>query len=152
MFTFKLQAVLDHRQLVEDNIQKELAQIKQLYMENQTKLESLKNKETETMHILKREQAEGLSSHEVIAYQDFLRDLARRITKQKEELEDIREQEEEKKKCLCEAVKKRQILEKLKEQGMDRYHRNMLKKEREFIDEIAVNQFVRSGLDNSGEE
>lgn len=152
MFKFKLQAVLDHRQLIEDNIQKELAEIKQQLIGSQKKLETLINKETDTMHILKREQTKGLSSHDVIAYQDFLKDLSKRITLQRKAIDEICEQEEETKKALREAVKQKQILEKLKEQGMDRYHRNMLKKEQEFIDEIAVNKFVRSSLENSGEE
>ena len=152
MFKFKLQAVLDHRQLIEDNIKKTLAEIKQTLIENQKNLETLINKETDTMHILKQDQAEGISSHNVIAYQDFLRDLSKRITLQRKAIDEICEQEEETKKALREAVKQKQILEKLREQGMDRYHQNMLKKEQEFIDEIAVNQFVRSRLEKSGEE
>lgn len=152
MFKFKLQAVLDHRQLIEDNIKKALAEIKQKLIENQKKLETLINKETDTMHILKQEQANGISSHDVIAYQDFLKDLSKRITLQRKAIDEICEQEEETKKALREAVKQKQILEKLREQGMDRYHQNMLKKEQEFIDEIAVNQFVRSRLEKSGEE
>ena len=54
--------------------------------------------------------------------------------------------------CCLKAMKKRQILEKLKEQGLDRYHQSILKKERVFIDEIAVNQFVRSTLSRNGDE
>ena len=33
MYTFNLQAVLDHRQYVEDNLKKELAEIKQLILD-----------------------------------------------------------------------------------------------------------------------
>jgi len=48
-------------------------------------------------------------------------------------------------------VKKRQILEKLKEQGLERYNQAVLKKEMGFIDEIAVNRFARKTLKAKGE-
>ena len=51
-----------------------------------------------------------------------------------------------------ELYEKRQILEKLKDQGLDRYNQAMLKKEIEFIDEIAVNRFARKSLQGDGEK
>ena len=60
-------------------------------------------------------------------------------------------QELEKQDALLEAMKKRQILEKLKDQGIDRYNQMMLKKEMDFIDEIAVNQFVRKTINVNGD-
>jgi flagellar FliJ protein len=152
MYRFRLQSVLDHRQLIEDNIKKELAEIRQQAIENQNKLELLREKEIHTMHALKQEQAQGLSSDAVVAYQRFLRDLSRRITQQRQAIAAIHTQEDEKKEELLEAMKKRQILERLKEQGMDRYNQNILKKERDFIDEIAVNQFVRSNVNSNGDQ
>ena len=152
MYTFKLQSVLDHRQLIEDNIKKELAEIRQQVVENQNKLELLRQKEMDTIHALKKEQAQGLASDGVLAYHAFLEDLSQRITQQHKRIEDIHAQESAKQDELLEAMKKRQILEKLKEQGLDRYHQSILKKERTFIDEIAVNQFVRSNLSSNGDE
>jgi flagellar FliJ protein len=152
MYTFKLQSVLDHRQLLEDNIKKELAEIRQRAIENQQQLELLRRKEMDTIRALKQEQTEGLSSDQVVAYHAFLRDLAQRMAKQQKVIEEIHTQETAKKDELLEAMKKRQILEKLKDQGLDQYHQSILKKERVFIDEIAVNQFVRSTLSRNGDE
>ena len=144
MYTFKLQSVLDHRQLIEDNIKKELADIRQQAIESQEKLERMKQKEIDTVNALKREQSQGLSSEAVVAYHGFLKELSRRITSQQQAIDAIHVQAADKKDELLEAMKKRQILEKLKDQGLARYQEEVLKKEQAFIDEIAVNQFVRA--------
>jgi flagellar protein FliJ len=151
-YTFKLQSVLDHRQLLEDNIKKELADIRQQALENQQQLELMMRKEMDTIRALKQEQMEGLSSDQVVTYHAFLRDLAQRITNQQKTIEEIAIQETAKQEELLEARKKCQVLEKLKDQGLDRYQQIILKKERVFIDEIAVNQFVRSTLSRQGDE
>lgn len=150
MYTFKLQAVLDHRQFSEDNLKKELAEIRQQVMAAQQQLDSFKRKEMDTAAALKRGQAEGLSSDQVVAYHDYIKRLSDRITRQKTVVIEIKEQESVKQGELLEAMKKRQILEKLKDQGLDRYNKGMLKKEINFIDEIAVNQFVRKTIAKDG--
>lgn len=152
MYTFRLQSVLDHRQLVEDNVKKELAQIRQQVVESQKKLEWLKQKEMQTVQTLQHDQIQGLSSDGVLAYQTFLRNLSQRMIDQQKTIDRICAQEAAKKSQLLEAMKKRQILEKLKEKGVEHYQQSIFKKEQAFIDEIAVNRFVRSSLTNNGEE
>ena len=152
MYTFRLQSVLDHRQIVEDNVKKELAQIRQQVAESQKKLEWLKQKEMETVQTLQQDQIQGLSSDGVLAYQAFLKNLSQRMIDQQKAIDRICAQEAAKKSELLEAMKKRQILEKLKEKGVAHYQQSIFKKEQAFIDEIAVNQFVRSSLTHNGEE
>ncbi len=151
MYTFKLQAVLDHRQHSEDNLKKEFAEIRQQLMAAQQKLESLKTKEMDTAAALKQEQARGLSSEQVVAYHAYFQRLSDRIADQKTLIIKTMEQETEKQGELLEAVKKRQILEKLKDQDLERYNQVTLKKEMKFIDEIAVNQFVRKTIEKGGD-
>ena len=151
MYTFKMQTVLDHRQFIEDNLKKELAEIRQRVMAAQQQMESLKRKEMDTVAALKREQAEGISSDQVVAYHTYLKRLSDLLARQMTVVNEIRDQELKKQDELLEAMKKRQILEKLKDQDLDRYHQMMLKKEMNFIDEIAVNQFVRKTIEKSGE-
>lgn len=151
MYTFNLQTVLDHRQFVEDSLKKELAEIKQQVSIARRQLDSLKRKEMDTAAALKREQERGLSSDQVIGYHHYLRRLVDRIIRQNGVVAEYRTLESAKHDELVEAVKKRQILEKLKEQGFERYNRALLKKEMGFIDEIAVNRFVRKSLKADGE-
>lgn len=150
MYSFKLQPVLDHRQYIEDDLKKELAEIKQRVSLARQQLDSLKRKEMNTASALKMQQKEGLSSDQVLAYHDYLKRLSNQIADQNKLTAEIEAQELEKQDALLEAMKKRQILEKLKDQGVDRYNQVMHKKEMNFIDEIAVNQFVRKTINLSG--
>lgn len=151
MYTFRLQAVLDHRQFVEDNLKKELANIRQQLMADQRQLDALKRKEMNAGETLKQEQAHGLCSDQVVAYHAYLKRLCDRITQQNSVVRENQERESVKRNALLEAMKKRQVLEKLKDQGLDRYNQVLLKKEMRFIDEVAVNQFVRKTLRKSGD-
>jgi len=151
MYTFNLQVALDHRQFLEDNLKKELAEIKQQVAKAREQLDTMKRKEMNTAAVLKDEQAKGLSSDGVIAYHAYLKRLADRIKRQKSTLGKLMEAESEKQGQLLEAMKRRQILEKLKERGLDRYNRTMLKKEMELIDELAVNRFARKMMNANGE-
>ena len=151
MYTFKLQTVLDHRQFIEDNLKKEFTEIRQQVMAALQQLESLKRKEMDTATALKLEQAEGISSNQVVAYHAYLKQLSDRLNRQNTVANEIKDRESEKQDELLEAIKKRQILEKLKKQDLDRYNQLILKKEMTFIDEIAVNQFVRKIIEKSGD-
>jgi flagellar FliJ protein len=151
MYTFNMQPVLDHRQFIEDNLKKELAEIRQQAIANQQQIKSLEGKEMDTVAALKREQAGGVSSDQMVAYHAYLKQLSDRIARQITVACEIKDRESKKQDELREAMKKRQILEKLKEQGLDRYNQMMLKKEISFIDEMAVNQFARKTIQNSGE-
>lgn len=151
MYTFKLQVVLDHRQFVEDNLKKELADIRQRCLAAKKHLDELSRKEMETEIDLKERQATGLSSDHVVGYQAYLQSLSERIRQQKKMVLALTQQEATKQDELREAMKERQILEKLKDRGLHRYQQEALKKEMNFIDEIAVNQFARRMIDTHGE-
>jgi flagellar FliJ protein len=151
MYTFNLQIVLDHRQVIEDNLKKELAEIKQQVTRARQQLDTMKRKEMDTATVLKEEQSKGLTSDGVIAYHAYLNRLADRIDCQTPMLGKLVEAESEKQNELLEAMKRRQILEKLKDQGLDRYNRTLLKKEMELIDELAVNRFARKMINANGE-
>lgn len=152
MYTFKLQTVLDHRQFVEDNLKKEFSDIRQQAVAARQEMETLKRKEMNTAEALKQEQAAGLSSAQVVSYHAYLTRLADRMDRQALLIDEIEEKESQKQDELLAAMKRRQILEKLKDQGFDRYQATMSQKERKFIDEIAVNQFVRKNIHNRGDE
>ena len=151
MYTFNMQTVLDHRQFIEDQLKKDLAEIRQQVMAARQQLKLLKRKEMDTRTAFKQEQAEGVSSDQVVAYHAYFKRLSDRIARQVTVISEIKDRESKKQDELLEAMKKRQILEKLKDQGLDRYNQVMLKKEMNFIDEIAVNRFVRKTIQKSGE-
>ena len=151
MYTFNMQTVLDHRQFIEDQLKKDLAEIRQQVMAAHQQLKLMKRKEMDTRTALRQEQAEGVSSDQVVAYHAYFKRLSDRIARQVTVISEIREQESKKRDALLEAMKKRQILEKLKDQSLQRYQQAMLKKEMNFIDEMAINQFVRKTIQKNRE-
>ena len=151
MHRFNMQTVLDHRQFVEDLLKKDLAEIRQQAMAAHQHMNLLERKEMDTHTALKQEQAKGVSSDQVVAYHAYLKQLSERIARQVTVLSEIRERESKKQDALLEAMKKRQILEKLKDQSLERYNLMLLKKEMNFIDEMAINQFARKTIYKSGE-
>ena len=150
MYKFNLQSVLDHRQSTEDNLKRELAQIRQQVLTTMQQLEALEERERYTMALLRQEQVEGISSDQVVGFHAYLDRLSEQIIKQKEALLSVKQQESAKIDALGEALKKRKILEKLKEQGLQRYNQMILKNEMNFIDEIAVNQYVKKNREVDG--
>jgi len=150
MYKFNLQSVLDHRQSTEDNLKRELAQIQQHVKTAQQQLDALVERENHTMALLKQEQAEGLGSDRVVGFHAYFSRLSEQIIKQKKALCEAQQLETVKLNELGEVLKKRKILEKLKEQGLRRYQRMMLKNEMQFIDEVAVNQYVRKSMAKNG--
>lgn len=150
MYTFKLQAVLDHRQFIEDQLNKDFAEINQRIMTIKKQMDQLRRKEMETIRALKNEQSLGISSDQVIVYHAYLRQLGDRLANQAKTLVNVENEACEKRDALLDAVKRRKILEKLKAQGIDRYNRAILEDEMKFIDEIAVNQFARKSLNTNG--
>ena len=104
-----------------------------------------------TIHALKLEQDSGISSQQVVTYHTYINRLFERMTEQEAAIDEIRAEEVKKHGEVLEAVKKRKILEKLKVKGIDRYRQMILDQETKFIDEIAVNQFVRKSIHSRGE-
>lgn len=150
MYTFNLQPVLDHRQFIEDTLKKELADIKQRVSMARQRLDGLKRKEMNTVGAMQREQHQGLASDQAAAYHAFLRRIAERIANQQAEVAKIQALEAEKQAELMAAMKNRQILERLRDKDFERHTQTLLKKEMNFIDEIAVNQFARKTVTQNG--
>ena len=149
MYTFNMQTVLDHRQFIEDQLKKDLAEIRQQVMAAHQQLKLMKRKEMDTRTALRQEQAEGVSSDQVVAYHAYFKRLSDRIARQVTVISEIKDRESKKQDALLESMKKRQILEKLKDQSLDRYNQMILKKEMNFIDEVAINQYVRKTIQKS---
>ena len=152
IYTFKLQAVLDHRQFLEDNLKKELAELRQAQTDAEDRLKMLNEKEHRTRETLSREQARGLFSNQVVTYHAYLKRLDDQIDSQKAEISVISERVIKKQDEVLDAMKNRQILEKLKEKDHERFNLNLQHKETAFTDEIAVSRFARQAVNHRGKD
>ncbi len=143
MYTFKLETLLNHRKYEEDNLKREFALIRRnLETEKQFHTELLE-KEKQTAMELKRKQENGMQSAEVLTYHRYFERLSTEIEAQAGVVVKTENQLSGKRDELSKARKNREILEKLKEKGLKDYTDKMLKKEMDFINEIAVNRHYR---------
>ena len=141
MYNFNLEPVLKHRKLVEENLQKELAVLKLLLVNEREKLQTYKESRSKFLVELQRKQEEGTTISDVFLYLPFIEQLSKDIEKQNKTVSDLEKDVEQKRQDLVEATKKKKTLEKLKDKGLKAFKQEMIKKEQEFLNEVAVNRF-----------
>ncbi len=132
---FRLQKVLEVRELIEQNRQKDFADAKQnLKIENE-KLDQLESKRdgfTRSMNTLIKAEVSQFSSN-----QTYLETLNQAVADKHETIAVLEEDVETKRQQLLEAAKNRKALEKLKERKEVEVIQEENRSEQDFIDEIA---------------
>lgn len=141
MFKFNLQPLLNHRRYLEEVLQKELAQFRKRLIAEQNKLRHLKEKKREySQRLQQRQQINGTVS-DLILYLRYLDRLSTELEHQHRQVVAAEKNFKNKRNDLIEIMKKRKVLEKLKENRSKAYQQQMLKNERKFMDEVAAKQF-----------
>lgn len=141
MYNFNLESVLNHRKLIEENLQKELAILRLSLVDEREKLGKYKESRSKFLEELKRKQEEGTTISDVFLYLPFIEQLSKDIEKQKKNVLELENDVEQKRLDLVEATKKKKTLEKLKEKGLKAYKEEITKNEQEFLNEVAVNRY-----------
>ena len=133
---FHLQKVLEVRELVEKNRQKDLAAAKQnLKIENEElhQLESKKDGFTQSMNSVKKGDVSQFRGN-----QAYLETLNRTVGDKHETIGLLEKEVETKRQHLLDAAKNRKALEKLKERKKVELIQEESRVEQEFMDEIAI--------------
>ena len=142
-FKFKLESLLNHRQFVEEGLQKEFVFLGERLSKEKLLEKQLREKHAHLAEELKIHLQEPKPVSENRLYVTYLACLADQIGRQQEKVQVAESEKQAKKIQLLKAVKKRKILERLKENHTDQYHRFCLKKEQEVSDEIGIQQYNR---------
>lgn len=140
MYKFNLQPLLNHRRYQEEILQKEFVESKEFLTEEQKKLRIIIQKKREYSQELQQRQRNDGTVSELILYFRYLDRLSKDLDNQKHRVAVAEKQFNKKRKDLIGIMKKRKMLEKLKEKGWKGFQHRMLKKERDFMDEIAAKQ------------
>jgi flagellar FliJ protein len=143
MYKFPLGAVLKHRKFLEDNLQKELGVLKRLLVDDKKKLSDIKNTKRKYSKELKFKQQKSITVSDSLLYIRFIDRLSKRLDMQNDRVLQSEQNVDEKREELLEALKKKKVLERLKEKGIETYKQNGLKKERIFLNEMASVRFRR---------
>jgi flagellar FliJ protein len=141
MYKFNLESLLNHRIYIEETLQKELAISKRLLVDGKNKLKTYQKEKEKYGLQLQQKQKEVHTVFEISLYVDYVKRLAKDIESQRKKVLEAKKKFGQKRNDLIEAMKKRKILEKLKAKGLEEYQKEMRKKELDFMNEVAVNQY-----------
>ena len=145
-YTFSLESLLNHRIHHEEIMQKELAVCGCRVRDEKENLLRIQQDKERAYAEIQQKQLRGIAISEHIVYANFFEGLARNMLTQQEKIKEAEKQFALKREELIEAVKKRKTIENLKEKGLAAYTREVLKLDRDFMDEIAISRFHNETL------
>ena len=143
----RFEAILKHREWIQDKAQRELAEIKGSLNEEEERLASYHQLRKDTLRQLHARQNKGTFVAEVVLYFSFLNQLSVLIGRQKVIIADIQCRFNEKLEELIEASRKKKIVMRIKEKELEELLMEELKKAQRFMDEVGINTYNRGRLD-----
>jgi len=144
MYRFNLEALLQYRIFIEKKLQKEFIILKQELYDEKEKLNACINEREKNMIEFDQKQKEGVSVSTSLLYKNFFYRLAKELKEQEFQIDKVGKRVDEKNSDLIEAIKKRKMLDKLKEKGLRSYMNKLANKEQKLIDEVAINNYIRN--------
>ena len=144
MFRFRFESLLQHRRHEEEAAQKLLFEAQMDLKHEQALLQQLKKERRKSIYRLEHRQTGTLAPHQISLSLQYIEKLGERFEIQREAVQQAEQRVAARHQALLSAVKKRKMLEKLKENDHRRYQRDLIKKDLKFMDEVAVNQHIRS--------
>jgi flagellar FliJ protein len=143
MFKFNLEPLLHQRRYQEEILQKELASLQTRLIEEKDQLRALKGRQRKYIRKLQAIQNGSCCVSEIMLVLNYLDQLSKRLADQNQRVLKAEANVNLKRQELIEATKKRKTLDKLKEKGWYNYQQRMLKRDRDFMDEVATHQYNR---------
>ena len=143
MYRFNLEPVLNHRRLVEETLQKDLAISKISLIDETERLITYEKNRDQLLEELQQIQKEGTTTSDILLYLPFIEQVSKDIERQKKRVLELEKQVEQNLKDLLEATKNKKALQKLKEKAFKTYNQKLIKNEQDFLNEVAVSQFNR---------
>lgn len=140
-----MQSVLDYREKIEEKILSEFSEKKRELDLEKTKLKKLVCERENLISDLRNMRSKTVHAEDIASYISYVEKIREKEKKQKDVIHQVKEQVESKRKELVEAVKKRKVMEKLKEQHAVEYEKNIREREQKDSDEMSVLKFGRRG-------
>lgn len=141
---FRLQQVLNYRREVEKARKQELAVARSEFENATRRLRSEEEKAERLAHELKEKETAGILALEFQLYAEFSRKQSSEIKNQREVVSTLNEEVEEKREILLSAAKDKKVLESFKDKTNAAHRLEVAARERNFLDEIAIQGNSRS--------
>jgi flagellar FliJ protein len=137
MFKFRFETLLTTRRNAEDVHQKELAEARRELAAEQAALRDKRSTRRRCMQDLLRTQRQSFRAPDIALYGPYLARLERDIKTQQKRVAGAERKVNQKRGALIEAVKKRKVLEKLKEKDRKDHLNAETLRDRKFMDDVA---------------
>jgi flagellar FliJ protein len=147
-YKFALDQVLEIRQNIETQRQGEFVQAMRVVDENTDILTGIEEDQQSFLERYHTHQQAGLQPNECIQYHQYFHALEVSIDRQNENIELLREEAEEKRERLEEALRDKLVIEELKKENLRNFQKKLAKTEQMFIDDtstITYNYRSKSG-------
>lgn len=136
-FQFRLDTVLSYKQQVQEGLQNEHATLLQKVQMQEQRLAEVQQRYRDLNREFREAEATGITIAEAMSYEGGLRFLEREIQKEMKTLQECHRAAEKKREEVMEASQETMVLERLKEKKLDDYHKDVQKKEEQFIEELV---------------
>ncbi|HEX5680852.1 MAG TPA: flagellar export protein FliJ [Desulfobacterales bacterium] len=143
MFHFRFETVLTQRRHVEESFQKELAEARQQLSAAQAVLREAKETRRQCMREMRRKQRDRFRADDILLYYPYLERLTQEIELHMKSVAAAERKVAQRRQALLEAMKKRKILDKLKEKQFQTHLKAEAGREQRFTDESAAQQHAR---------
>jgi flagellar FliJ protein len=141
-YHFKLEALRQYRQFLEDKFHKELSEALRFRDHLAQVLDNQLAMRDQAESDLDRLQDQSTTGPQMAVYESYLKRIGRQIEQQRLEIEQADKLCLERRTVLLAAVQKRKALDKLKERDYEAYMADLNQKEQKFINEMAINRFA----------
>ncbi|WP_305043688.1 flagellar export protein FliJ [Geoalkalibacter sp.] len=139
---FKLQPVLNYRQILEDQAKQELARSLQQEAELLGRLTAEEQELEQLYRDYEQRQRAGIGCAEMLLFQNRISHKVETVARLLDAMERLRQQIVRKRQGLTEASREKKLLEKLKEKNDEEFQQELKRREGIVLDEVAV-QFHR---------
>jgi flagellar FliJ protein len=143
MFRFRLETILTQRRHVEESFQKELAEARQELAAVQADLRESKGRRQQCLRDMRRKQRDHFRADDMLLYYPYLERLKQEIERHMKAAAAAERKVTQKRQALLEAVKRRKIIDKLKEKQLQAYLKTEAGREQRFADEAAAQKHAR---------
>ncbi|RLB10488.1 MAG: flagellar export protein FliJ [Deltaproteobacteria bacterium] len=137
-----LDLIVEFRSLREKRLSKELAMIRNRLKAKEEELNSIKNKKKWSLLRLREAQKDALDIYRIELISQHISGLDGKIKDIEKEIRQINQEYEKKLDQLLEARKQKKLVEKLRKRWIERQKYEFFRKEQNFLDEIATNNFI----------
>lgn len=133
----KLDAVLRQRKHREEEVQEEFIELKHDFDAAQNHLHRLHRELESALKELAEQQVKGIAPGELDLYYRLIKHQYDRLEARRSALRDLSDQCERKREDLLKATREKKVVEKIEEKRKEIYLKDLEKKERNLLDELA---------------